>query len=98
MNNTQYNLVSGPTNFSTTLGVTNMSVLYGVKTNVGTAGNNVDTYLNASQMTPTLYASVISVLVTLTFTNPMYVPGTAQPATVSIQRVINVMNQVGPTL
>jgi len=97
MNNTQYNLVSGATNGSTTLGVTNMSVLYGVKTNVAAAGNNVDTYLNASQMAGK-WNSVISVLVTLTFTNPLYVAGQAQPQNVSIQRVINVMNQTGPIL
>jgi type IV pilus assembly protein PilW len=97
MNGTQYNLVSGATNSSTALGVTNMSVLYGVKILAG-AGNNVDTYLNASQMLPIYWGSVVSVLVTLTFTNPLYVAGTAQPATISIQRVIDVMSQVGPTL
>jgi type IV pilus assembly protein PilW len=98
MNGVQYNLVSGATNFSQPLGVTHMSVLYGVKTNVATAGNNVDTYLNASLMTPANWGSVISVLVTLTFTNPMYVPGQAQPQNVKIQRVINVMNQAGPNI
>jgi type IV pilus assembly protein PilW len=97
MNNTQYNLVSGATNSSTTLGVTNMQVLYGVKTNVATAGNNVDTYLDASQMAGK-WNSVISVLVTLTFTNPLYVAGQGQLPTVTIQRVINVMNQAGPVL
>jgi type IV pilus assembly protein PilW len=101
MNGVPYNLVSGATNSSTTLGITDMKVLYGVKTNVASVGNNVDTYLNADQLnaiSPALWLSVISVRVTLTFTNPMYVAGTAQPATVGIQRVINVMNQVGPTL
>jgi type IV pilus assembly protein PilW len=97
MNGTQYNLVSGAINSSTALGVTNMQVLYGVKTNVATAGNNVDTYLDASQMAGK-WNSVISVLVTLTFTNPLYVAGQGQQQSVSIQRVINVMNQAGPVL
>jgi type IV pilus assembly protein PilW len=97
MNGTQYNLVSGATNSTTTLGVIHMSVLYGVKTNVATAGNNVDTYFNASLMAGK-WNSVISVLVTLTFTNPLYVAGQGQPPTVQIQRVINVMNQSGPTI
>jgi len=98
MNGTAYNLVSGATNSSTNLGITDMKVLYGVKTNLASAGNNVDTYLRADQMTAVNWGNVISVLVTLTFTNPMYVAGQAQPQTVSIQRTINVMNQVGPTL
>jgi hypothetical protein len=46
-----------------------------------------------------LWDNVIAALVQVTFTNPMYVAGqTGQPATVSIQRVISVMNQTGPTL
>ncbi len=98
-NATQYNLVSGATNGT---GVTNMTVLYGVKTNAGAAGNTVDTYMNASQMNTANWNSVISVLVRVTFTNPLYdalhSAGQAQPQTLSIQRVIGVMNQVGPTL
>ena len=65
MNGTQYNLVNG---------VTNLSVLYGVKANAGATGNNVDTYMNATQVTAAgLWGSVISALVQLTFTNPLYV-------------------------
>ena len=92
MNGTQYNLVNG---------ITNMSLLYGVKTSAGAAGNNVDTYMNASQLTPAQWGSVISVLVQLTFTNPLYVAG--QPTngainqqTTTLQRVVDVMNQTGP--
>jgi type IV pilus assembly protein PilW len=98
MNGTVYNLVSGVTNATTTLGVTNMSILYGVKANAALPGNNVDTYLNASQMTPANWSSVISVLIQLTFTNPLYntYGSTTQPATISIQRVVGVMNQLGP--
>ena len=91
MNGTQYNLVSG---------VTNMTIQYGVKANAVAPGNNVDTYMTAAQVNAAgLWDNVIAALVQVTFTNPMYVPGqTGQPPTVSIQRVISVMNQTGPTL
>ena len=91
MNGTQYNLVSG---------VTNMAIQYGVKANAVAPGNNVDTYMTAAQVDAAgLWDNVIAALVQVTFTNPMYVPGqTGQPPTVSIQRVISVMNQTGPTL
>jgi type IV pilus assembly protein PilW len=98
MNGTAYNLVTGATNSTTTLGVTHLSILYGVKTNAAAVGNNVDTYLNASQMTAGNWNNVLSVLVTLTFTNPLYVPNQGQPQTFKIQRVVGVMNQLGPTL
>ncbi len=96
MNGTQYNLVGGAGG----AGVTNMSILYGVKANAVATGNNVDTYMTAAQVTAAgLWDNVIAALVQFTFTNPMYVPSqTGQPATVSIQRVISVMNQTGPTL
>ena len=89
-NSTAYTLVNG---------VTNLSVLYGVKTNVAAAGNNVDTYLNASQVTAGNYwQSIISVQIKLTFTNPLYTTaGQGQAQTIAIQRVVDVMNQTGPT-
>ncbi len=92
MNGTQYNLVSG---------VTNMSILYGVKASAGAAGNNVDTYMNAQEVTAAgLWGSVISTLVQVTFTNPLYVASQPQDAvnqpTVSLQRVVSIMNQTGP--
>jgi type IV pilus assembly protein PilW len=94
---TTYNLVSGVTNSSTNLGVTNLTVLYGVKANAALPGNNVDTYLNASLMTPANWGSVIAVLIQLTFTNPLYTAGsTTQPPTILVQRVVGVMNQLGP--
>jgi type IV pilus assembly protein PilW len=98
MNGTVYNLVSGVTNSTTTLGVTNMTILYGVKRSTGALGNDVDTYVNASLMTAADWSSVISVMIQLTFTNPLYKTSgtTTQPATVSIQRVVGVMNQLGP--
>ena len=95
MNNTVYNLVSGVTNSTTTLGVTNMTILYGVKTD-SASGNDVDTYVTAD-LVPN-WSSVISVLIQLTFTNPLYGTSgtTTQPKTISIQRVVGVMNQLGP--
>ena len=87
---TPYTLVSG---------VTNLTVFYGVKTNIGAAGNNVDTYIPASLMTAANWQSVISVLIKLQFTNPLYDgtgPGHVQPQFITIQRVVDVMNQTGP--
>jgi type IV pilus assembly protein PilW len=90
MNGTQYNLVNG---------ITNLSILYGVKANAAATGNNVDTYMNAAQVTATgLWSNVISVLVQLTFTNPLYIANQGQQPTIAIQRNVNVMNQTGPTL
>jgi type IV pilus assembly protein PilW len=90
MNGTQYNLVSG---------IANLNFLYGVKANAAATANDVDTYMNATQVTAAgLWGNVITVLVQLTFTNPLYVPNQGQPQTVSIQRVVGVMNQTGPML
>jgi hypothetical protein len=78
-----------------------MTILYGVKANAAAVGNSVDTYMSAAQVnaTPALWSNVISVLVTLQFTNPLYAGNpTSQPQTVRIQRVIGVMSQTGPTL
>jgi hypothetical protein len=72
-----------------------MQILYGVNS-AGTASNGVDTYKNAAQMTSADWSNLISVQVTLTFTNPLYsASNPGQPATVSISRVISVMNQTG---
>jgi type IV pilus assembly protein PilW len=90
MNGTQYNLVSG---------ITNLSLLYGVKANAAATDNDVDTYMNAAQVNAAgLWSSVITVQVQLTFTNPLYVANQGQPQTISIQRVVGVMNQTGPML
>jgi type IV pilus assembly protein PilW len=96
MNGIQYNLVGD----SVALPITNMSILYGVKANPVLPGNNVDTYMNAQQVTAgALWGSVITVQVTLTFTNPLYVAANqGQKPTISVQRVIGVMNQTGPML
>ena len=89
MNGTPYTLVNG---------VTSLGVLYGVKTNLGASGNNVDTYLNASQMTAGNWQNVISVQITLTLLNPLYTAANqGQAQFITIQRVVDVMNQTGPT-
>jgi type IV pilus assembly protein PilW len=88
--------VAGTTAYTLVNGVTNLRVFYGVKTNVAAAGNNADTYLLASQMTAANFSSVITVMVQLTFNNPLAAqPG--QPPSITLQRVINLMNQSGPT-
>jgi type IV pilus assembly protein PilW len=89
MNGTAYNLVSG---------VTNLTVLYGVKSNITLPTNDVDTYMTATDVTNNLlWGRVITVLIKLTFTNPLYASNEAlQPQTVTVQRVVGVMNQTGP--
>jgi type IV pilus assembly protein PilW len=92
MNGTQYNLVNN---------VTNLSILYGVKANAAASGNNVDTYMTADQVTSlNLWGSVISALVQLKFTNPLFAASQPQNAfnqpTITLQRVVSVMNQTGP--
>jgi type IV pilus assembly protein PilW len=85
-NGTTYPLVSG---------VTNLSVLYGVNT-TGT-GNNVDTYMQAAQVTAAAdWNNVVSVRILLTFTNPLYVTaGAGQLPTITFQRLVGVMNKTG---
>jgi len=97
MNGTQYTLVGDTVGSG--LNITNMTILYGVKANAGAGGNNVDTYMTAAQVNAAgLWSSIISVLVTLTFNNPLNAANQGQPQTVSLQRVIGVMSQTGPTL
>jgi len=80
-------------------GVTHLSVLYGVKTNAAAPGNNVDTYMNATQVNAGAYwQSVISVQISVIFTNPLYTGvGQGQKQFITIQRVVDVMNQTGPS-
>jgi type IV pilus assembly protein PilW len=75
--------------------VTNLSILYGV--NTASSGTNVDTYMNATQVSLTnKWYNVISVRVALTFVNPEYSPAcTTCSPTIVLQRDISVMNQVG---
>jgi type IV pilus assembly protein PilW len=87
MNGTSYPLVRD---------VQNLSILYGVKTNFAVDNNSIDIYLNAAQMTAANWNNVLSVKVTLSFLNPLYVgPGLGQPQTIAFERVIGVMNRFG---
>jgi type IV pilus assembly protein PilW len=89
---TEYALVSG---------LQNMQIQYGVKANTAApCANCVDTYMNATQVGATTnWANVISVVVTLTFDNPLYSgPGDSQPQTISFRRVTSVMGKVGIVL
>jgi type IV pilus assembly protein PilW len=84
MNGTDYPLVNN---------VQNMQVTYGI--NSAGTGTNVDEYLNAASMAGN-WNKVISVIITLTFNNPLYVTANAgQPQYLTITRNITVMNQVG---
>jgi type IV pilus assembly protein PilW len=97
MNGTAYNIIgTTPSANFTGIVVTNMTVLYGVTT--GSSPNNVDTYYSAGAVPN--WSNVISVQVTLTFTNPMYTAqaaaqGSTVSPTLSFQRVITVMGQAG---
>jgi type IV pilus assembly protein PilW len=83
-------------------GVQNLQVLYGVKRNFAITGNDVDSYLTATQMTSADWLNVTSVTITVTFTNPLSATtgittteGISQPPTLSFTRVIDVMNRTG---
>jgi len=92
MNGTAYNLVNG---------ITRLDFLYGVKANVTAAGNDVDTYMNAQQVGAAgLWGNVITVMVQITFTNPLYVAANpqGQQPTIVVKRVVGVMSQTGPIL
>jgi len=95
MNGTVYPMVGALTNTPNAISVTNLTVLYGV--NSAGTGNNVDTYMNSAQVTAGGdWNNVVSVQVTLTFTNPLYVTaGQGQALTISFQRDISVMSKTG---
>jgi type IV pilus assembly protein PilW len=81
-------------------GIQNMSALYGVNTN-SNCSNCVDTYLDGTTVTNTgRWPNVLSVLITLTFNNPLYsasaaASGDKQPQTITVSRVIAVMGRSG---
>lgn len=83
------------TNYPLINNVTNLKVLYGVN-NAG-SGNNVDTYMYASQVTN--WNNVITVQFTLTFSNPLVgapgQPANSGPTTFALTRTINIMQQTG---
>ncbi len=95
MNGLDYALVGGTPGSG--LDITKMTILYGVKANAATPGNDVDTYMTAAEVTAAaLWSSVISVRVTLKFSNPLYAVGNGQAQTIDVQRTIGVMSQTGP--
>ncbi|HEY2419465.1 MAG TPA: PilW family protein [Steroidobacteraceae bacterium] len=101
MNGVVYPLVGiAGTTVANAVSVTNLSILYGVNS-TGT-DNNVDSYMTAAQVTAAaVWNSVISMQVSLTFTNPLYSAtaqqgqGTTQPQTITFTRDIGVMNKSG---
>jgi type IV pilus assembly protein PilW len=70
--------------------VQSLAILYGIKRNPTNTGSCTDTYLTAAQMAAADWSTICSVMVTLTFTNPLF---PAQP--IAIRRVIAVMNTAG---
>jgi type IV pilus assembly protein PilW len=72
-------------------GVKRMDVKYGVKRDFTTDNSNVDTYLQAKELTAADWNNVSSIRVRLTFINP--IPG--QTATLKFTRVIAVMARAG---
>jgi type IV pilus assembly protein PilW len=98
-NNLAVPLISGTGAQLTPLagGVTNLQILYGVKTNIALVNNNADTYLTAPQVNAGNYwPNVICVKVTLTFDNSaMHKSQARQPATIQFTRVVTVMSRGG---
>lgn len=78
------------------LKITNLQILYGVQTNFATANQCADSYLDAAQVSAktingqTAWNYVVSVRITLSFSNPV----AGQPA-LQFTRVIGVMNKMG---
>jgi len=89
--------VVGDPDYSNTanpINVTQLAILYGVNT-TGTS-NSADTYKTVSQMSSSDWPNVIAVQVTVTFTNPLYsASNPGEPPTVSVSRVIGIMNKIG---
>jgi hypothetical protein len=77
-------------------GVKYLAILYGVQTNTGSGTYSVDTYLTATQVTAGNYwPNVMSVQITLYFTNPLYGQPGQTLATIPVTRVIDLMGKTG---
>jgi type IV pilus assembly protein PilW len=75
-------------------GITNLQILYGVKTDFTFNNGAPDSYLTATQMNATNWLNVYTVVISLTFTNPL--AGQAgQAATINFQRTVAVMRETG---
>jgi prepilin-type N-terminal cleavage/methylation domain-containing protein len=84
--------------------VTNLQILYGMKTNATSTFTAADAYLTATQVAALApppgytfpWVLIKSVQLTLTLKNPL-ANQPNQQATLSLMRVVNIMNQVGAT-
>jgi type IV pilus assembly protein PilW len=75
-------------------GITNLQILYGVKTDFTYNNGAPDSYLTAAQMAAANWLNIYTVVINLTFTNPLAAqPG--QPATINFQRTVAVMRETG---
>lgn len=94
-------IMNGTTVVSTTpatvlvTGISNMSIQYGVQTNVGSGTTSADTYLDAVAVNAGNYwGNILSVVVTLNFVNPLAgQPGQSTKPTIPFTRVIGVENR-----
>jgi type IV pilus assembly protein PilW len=93
---TTFVLVPAVTTGTNQLKITNLQILYGVQTNFALGNQCADSYLDATQVSArtingqTAWNYVVSVRITLSFTNPI----AGQPA-LQFTRVIGVMNKMG---
>lgn len=71
-------------------GITDMVVVYGVSTSG--VDTNIDTYVPPNNMTAAYWQNVGSVMVSLTFQNPLSASA-GQPSIVSFRRVIGIMGR-----
>ena len=96
LNGTDYPIITSNTSAGvTTLGVTNMTVSYGMKASAADTGSCTDTYLTTAQMVANgNWGLVCSVSVTLTFVNPMTTAQTPLNP-IAVTRVIALMNKAG---
>lgn len=101
LNGVDYPLVTKGVNGAgvATLGVTNMTFLYGVKANAADTGSCTDTYLTAAQVAAggpsaiggNYWSQVCAVSVTLTFINPITPAGPG----ITINKLIAIMGTAG---
>jgi type IV pilus assembly protein PilW len=89
------NLVNGVnTSGANVGGVLYMGILYGVQSNAAAGTTSIDSYLTATQVTNNnLWNSVISMQVTLYFSNPLFGQPGQTKATIPVVRVIDLMNR-----
>jgi hypothetical protein len=79
-------------------GVQSMTIYFGANRNSPSTTYNVDTYLTSDQMLNTDWDNISSVRIVLVFTNPLAAlkgNGGQQPATITFERVVEVMGRAG---